>query len=160
MSRNGKRMFKQVSICHIENSADDGAWNSFADLKKQQNSFSSAYIDYVKISYIQEEQVGSAVGEQNLLLAPLFAAATSSTLSTTPSNNSPLIISSAGGTVGGGTVYLPIKRRIVLNEIDPESGEAMIRLFIANMDLSTGYSDAKWHLIVETYGRWHKMDPL
>ena len=155
-----KKMFKQTSTCHIENTSDTGLWNSFMDILKQQDSFTSAYVDYVKISYIQEEQVGSAVGDQNLLLAPLFAAATSSTLSATPSNNSGYIISSAGGTVGGGTVYLPIKRRITKNEIDEEAGFGMIRLFIANMDLSTGYSDAKFNLIVETYGRWHKTQAL
>ena len=156
----GKRMFKQTTLCHIENASDTGAWNSFADLKKQQDAFTSAYIDYVKISYIQEEQVGSPVGDQDLLLAPLFAAATSSTLSSTPSSNVNHIIAAAGGTLGGGTVYLPIKRRIVLNELDEESGEAMIRLFVKNMDLSTGYSDAKWHIVMETYGRWHKTEAL
>ena len=130
------------------------------DILKQQDSFTSAYVDYVKISYIQEEQIAGTGLATAVQIAPLFAAATSSTLSSTPSNNSGHIIASAGGTVGGGTVYLPIKRRITLNEIDEEAGYGTIRLFVANMDLATGYTDAKFHLIVETYGRWHKTQAL
>ena len=155
-----KKMFKQTSTVHLENTSDDGNWNSFMDILKQQDQFTSAYIEKVRITFLQSED-GSSLTAHTPWLPVMFAAATSSTLSdSTPGDNSKYIIASGAGRGGGGTVTLNLDRRIVLNEIDQESGEAAIRLFIKNPEVTQFAGDVKFYLIIETFGRWHKTAAL
>ena len=151
-------MFKQTSTVHLENVSDAGLWNSFATIFKQQDQFTSAYVDKVRISFIQEDQLSSNLGVIPWLPV-MFAAANSSTLSNTPSANDQNILASSAGR-GGGVVTLNIGRRIVTNEIDDESGEGAIRLFIKASDPTQLSGDGQFYLIVETYGRWHRTESL
>ena len=156
-----RKMFKQTSTVHLEDTSDDGEWNSFMDILKQQDQFTSAYVEKVRISFIQREPLESVTDSYGWMPV-MFAAATSSTLdNSTPSDNSKYVIASGASRGGGGTVTLNLNRRIVLNQIDAESGEAAIRLFIKNPDFPdfTG-GNAKFYLIIETYGRWHKTQAL
>jgi len=152
-------MFKTTSTVHLENVSDAGLWNSFATIFKQQDNFKSAYVDKVRITFVQEDQLTTATGAVIPWLPVMFAAANSSTLSNTPSNNDQNIICAAGGR-GGGTVTLNIKRRIVTNEVDEESGDGAIRLFIKASDPTQLSGDGQFYLIIETYGRWHRCDSL
>jgi len=161
MTKTKKKMFKTTSTVHLENLSDDGDWNSFMDILKQQDQFTSAYVEKVRISFVQDNQLSTATGEIVPWSPCLFAAATNSTLSdTTPGDNSKYIIASGASRGGGGTVTLNLNRRIVLNEIDPESGEAAIRLFIKNPDVTAIVGDLKVYLVIETFGRWHKTQAL
>ena len=155
-----KKMFKQTSTLHLENLSDSGNWNSFADILKQQDQFTSAYVEKVRISFLQTEAMSYGGQFYPLGWNPvMFGAATAETLDNS-SADSEYLIASAASRGGGGTVTLNLDRRIVLNQIDPESGEAAIRLFIKCPDISTAVGDMKATLIIETWGRWHTVEAL
>ena len=154
-----KKMFKQTSTVHLENLSDDGNWNSFMDILKQQDQFTSAYVEKVRITFVQDNQLTTSTGAVVPWTPMLFAAATIEEFSDDPddyTDESKYIISSGATRGGGGTVTLNLNRRIVLNEIDKESGEAAIRLFVKNPDVTALVGDLKIFLIIETYGRWHR----
>ena len=160
-----KNMFKTTATVHLENTSDAGNWNSFLELGKQQDHFKSAYIDKIRITAIQSEQLNSAVAVGTdptgpMFVPAMFAVSNKTSLDdSTPSNNSPYIIAAGAIRGGGGSVTLSVKRRIVVNEMDSESGEAMLRLFIKNPSLDKlliGGGDCKFYLIIETWGRWHR----
>ena len=68
-----KSMFKTVSNMHAE-ILPDRSWNSFLRIDKMQDSFNSAYVDKVRISYIYD----SEESEPNLGL--MFVASLDNTL--------------------------------------------------------------------------------
>ena len=155
-----KRMFKQTSTVHLENVGEDGNWNSFLRILKQQDQMTSAYIDYVKVSFIRADQQ-SVIGVNDSSLGVMFCASTASNLSNSdPASNSKYIISSnSSNTTTCEPVYLSIKRSVRANEIDPEAGFGAIDLFVRTTDPSGG-SDVNLYVITEVFGRWHKTESL
>ena len=157
-----RKMFKQMATLHLEDLSDVGNWNSFLDILKQQDQFKSAYIDKVRISFLQDESLTwpPSTGSVIPWVPVLFAAHTNEALEGS-SSDSDFILASGASRGGGGTVTLDIKRRIVLNQIDPESGEAAIRLSVKNPNVGV-YAEGNLQLwvLVETYGRWHTTKAL
>ena len=152
-----KKTFKSLANAHLEDVGTGGNWNSFAYIEKQQASFTSAYVEKARISYILADEMAAnpaAVG------GLLFCASNSATLdSTTASNNDDNIISASAGRLGGGVVSLDLKRRIRENEADDDSGQGRIYLFVRSTDLdSTDTVDLQ--TITECWGRWHKVVSL
>ena len=56
-------------------------------------------------------------------------------------------------------VYLSIKRKISLNEPDPEAGYGTLDLFVRTTDPRDS-DTVELYLIVEVYGRWHAIQTL
>ena len=156
-----RNMFKQTSTVHLENTGTSGNWNSFMDIVKQQDQFKSAYVDKVRISFVMHDQRSSAGIPEPSQFGVLFAAATSSALdSSTPSNNDTRIISAgSSGTATCKPVTLWLKRRIVVNEVDQDSGQGVVRLFCRTTD-PVSSSNVQLYCIVETWGRWHDTQAL
>ena len=151
-----RKMFKTVANNHVEAAGTGGNWNSFAYIQKQQGSFTSAYADKARISFILKDDIGESHAG-----GVLFVASNSSTLdNTSPGNNDDNIISSsAARTIGGGVVTLDLKRTIRENEADDDSGQGRIYLFLKTTNMSAGDS-VDLNLITETWGRWHVVESL
>ena len=130
-----------------------GSWNPIAKLVKSQDQLTSAYVDHVRISFILE---GDASGSTTEQLGYLFCATTKETLSGTDSSNTPYIISGSASRGGGGVVTLPIKRRIVDNDYDDNSGQGAVSIQARMTD--TGAESYNITMIVEAFGRWHNLE--
>jgi len=165
MARRSRKMYKQVSNVHIE-TINDSDWSSFLVYQKQDDSMTSAYIDKVRISWVIDSDEGAdAAGAGFLFCASTDQALESS--DTEADDNSGRIIAASGTRGGGGTVTLPIKRRITLNYDGTSSSviSSMLEsMFGAPIYLHTYASDTgaakNLYLIVETWGRWFKATNL
>jgi len=104
MADNKRSMFKTISNVHLE-TLPDQTWNSCLRIDKMQDSFNSAYVDKVRISFVlnQEET------EPNVGL--MFATSLDDTLSATASSNDGKIISASATNGAAGVVVLPSKGR-------------------------------------------------
>ena len=149
-------MFKTISTTKLENLGATGAWNPVATFLKQQNAFKSAYVDKVRISYIIE---GDSAGAFNAHFGTLWAVTTKGTaLSATDADNTGLILGGSAGRGGGSIVTIPIKRRIVDNDFEEESGQNALSLQCRATDI--GSSSVNLTMIIETWGRWHKVSDV
>ncbi len=152
-------MFKTVSTMHLE-TVNDSDWSSFAVLEKQQDSFKSAFIDKVRISYVVGEE------ETEVAQGMLFVASMDDALdSTTPSNNDGQIISASASRGGGGVVTLPIKRSIRAQRADSTATLDMQRtmsgspIYLHCRSAEIGEA-TKIYVVLEVWGRWHKATSL
>jgi|EP01048_Picozoa_sp_COSAG05_P026136 hypothetical protein len=145
-------LFKTVSTVHIESIAN-ATWSSFAILDKMQDSFSSAYIEKVRISFVLNEEET----EPNTGL--LFVSSLDNTLSATASANDGQIISATATRGGGGVVVLPIQRSIRNNASVSNSSQAGDPIYLHARAANIGETTAVY-MVIETWGRWHKVESL
>jgi len=150
-----RSMFKTISTTKLENLGATGGWNTVASLEKQQASFKSAYIDKVRVSYIVE---GDSAGAFNANFGTLWVVTTSGTiLSATDADNTGLILTASASRQGGGVITLPVKRRIVDNDFDTNSGENALSIQCRATDI--GSASVNITMVIETWGRWHRVTP-
>ena len=147
-----KTMFKTVSNMHAE-ILPDRSWNSFLRIDKMQDSFNSAYVDKVRISYIYD----SEESEPNLGL--MFVASLDNTLSGTPATNDGQMIAVSAHNGAGGVVTLPIKRSVRSNEIVSDSSQAGDPIYLHLRGVAIGEA-TQILLSVETFGRLQKATSL
>ena len=140
-------MYKQLNIAHVETLGSAGSWNSFCKLLKQQAGMSSAYVDKVKLSWIIQDVEPSPSS-----LGLLFACSTKETMSNTEADNDGTIVSARGGSAIAGTVTLDLRRRIVDDDFDENSGENALMLHMKPTDTTEALSIV---IVIETWGRWH-----
>lgn len=147
-----KNMFKTISNVHVETIAND-TWSSFAILDKMQDSFKSAYIEKVRISFVcaQEE------AEPNI--GVLFVASLDNTMSATAADNDGQIISATASRGAGGVTTLMIDRRVTSNESVSNSSQAGDPIYLHARAATIGESTGLY-LVVETWGRYHKVTSL
>jgi len=145
-----KRMFKKTSLTKFEAMPDTGAWTNIAKFEKQQDGFTAAYIDKVRISYIIE---GDSDGPTSYNLGALWVVSNKYTLDATDANNSEYIIGSAAGRGAGTTVTIPVKRLIRDNDVDETSGDNALMLQARLTDFDSNQYDLT--MVIETWGRWH-----
>ena len=157
-----RRLFKTTSNMHVETVADTD-WSSFAVLEKQQDSFRSAWIEKVRITYCLAEE-DSAPGWPGFL----FIASLDQDLdSTTPANNDGQVLASGTGRGGAATVTLNIQRSVKFNRSDnsssiiPDMLEKMAGapIFLHIHSSKIG-EQTQALLCVEVFGRWHKCTSL
>ena len=146
---------------HAETVADQD-WSSFAVLEKQQDMFSKAYVEKVRISYVAYEE------EDEVNYGFLFCASLDPALdSTTPANNDGQIIASGTGRGGAATTTLDIKRAIrsnrsanassVIDDLQQVTAGSPIYLHVHSSKLG---EQTKILMTVEVFGRWHKCTAL
>ena len=145
--RKSRRLFKSLALLQIEDMGGSGAQAVLAKISKQQGQMSSAWIDRVRISWILEDVDLSAVTV--LPLGVMFYACTTNTGAT--SDN---VVACSASRGGGGVVTLDIKRRIVDNDFDTNSGVGALSL-IAECTDATVTADIDLKMCIEVYGRWH-----
>ena len=151
-----RKMFKQLNATKFENLGATGSWNSIGYFEKLQDSMKSAYVDYVKISFILE---GDSGGQDEESRGYLWCASNKTTLSSTDSDNTEYIISgAAAGNTGGGEITLPIKRTITFNQDSQVSSDGRVYVHVRATD--TGSENLSITMIVESYGRMHTFIPL
>ena len=150
--KNGKSMFKTVSNVHLE-TLPDQTWNSCLRIDKMQDSFNSAYVDKVRISFVQNSE------ETEPNVGFLFAASLDDTLSGTPSANDGAIICASAVGAPAGVVTLPIKRSVRSNETPTDTSEAGNPIYIHLRGVALGESTTVL-MVIETWGRWHKATSL
>ena len=145
-------LFKTISNVHVESIANN-TWSSFAILDKMQDSFNSAYIEKVRISYVSAEE------ETEPNLGFMFVSSLDNTLSATAANNDGQIISASATRGAGGSVVLPVKRRILSNESVSDSSTSGDPIYL-HVRAATLGETTSLYLVVETWGRWHKTTSL
>ncbi len=148
-----KRMFKTISNVHVE-TVNDSDWSSFAVIDKSQDSMSSCYVDKVRVSWIiNQEETEPHVGF-------LMCASTDSDLdSTTPSNNDGRIISASASRGGAGVCSLDVSRRVESNATGTEGLGANPPIYLHIRSAEIGETTSAY-LVIETWGRWHKVTSL
>ena len=156
MAKRRTKMFKQISNVHVEN-VSDGDWSSFLTLEKQDPSMTSAYIDKVRISWVQTTELSSSDSNGLLFVASHDIALDSST----PSNNDGNIIASTASRGLGGVVTLDIKRRITLADVSNTEIRALLEGSTGapiwlHVHKATNGGTQNFLLVIETYGRWFK----
>ena len=150
-----RKMFKELTNCHLEGLGSDGNWNLFATIDKQQTQLTSAYLDKVRISYMLYDIPTGTTGLPSDA-GIMFVASIEDTLdSTTASNNDGKIFASSAGRLPGGVVSLDIKRSIKSNAEEIGRADGPIYLFVRNTD---GMTTTNALLTVETHGRWTKVN--
>ena len=147
-----KKMFKQTNLTKYEDLGSGGSWNPLFILRKAQDSLVSCYIDKVRISFILEGDTGTSGSN----LGYLFVCTNKETLSGTDLENKNYIISSGASRAGGGVVTLDVKRRIVDNSFDEDSGNHALGVQVRCTD--TGSTEYALTMVVEVWGRWHRID--
>ena len=147
-----KSLFKTVSNMHAE-ILPDRTWNSFLRIDKMQDSFNSAYVDKVRISYIYD----SEESEPNVGL--MFVASLDNTLSGTPANNDGQMIAVSAHNGSGGVVTLPIKRTVRSNAIVTDSSQSGDPIYLHLRGVAIGEA-TQILLSVETFGRLQKATSL
>jgi len=159
MARRKSKMFKQISNVHVENVSDND-WSSFLKLEKQDPSMKSAYVEKVRISWVVTTELSGADGV-------LFCASYDTALdSSTPANNDGQIISAAATRGAGGTVTLPINRRITVDYDGASSDTLQLLQGMAgapvtlHMHKSTTGGAQNFYLVIETFGRWFSATSL
>ena len=145
-------LFKSVSTVHIESIAN-ATWSSFAVLDKMQDSFSSAYIEKVRISFVLNEE------ETEVNTGLLFVSSLDNTMSATASDNDGQIISATASRGGGGVATLPIQRSIRNNATVSNSSQAGDPIYLHVRAANIGETTSAY-LVIESWGRWHKCDSI
>ena len=151
-----RKMFKQIALFKTENIGHTGGIVEIARFFKQQGQMSSAYIDKVRISWISDvtDTNWSADSENSPPLAKnlglLFFVCTNNT-----GPDSEDIVGASASRGNGGVVTIEVKRRIVDNDFDENSGVGALSLLVSatNPDLAAG--DITLNSVVEVWGRWH-----
>ena len=146
------KLFKTVSNVHVESVAN-AAWSSILRLDKMQDSFSSAYIEKVRISFVSGED--DADDNQ----AWLFVSSLDDSMSATAANNDGQVISASATSGAGGVVVLPIKRRVTSNETPVGTSESGNPIYIHIRAAAVG-AEQKAYMVIETWGRFHKATSL
>lgn len=148
-----KRLFKTISNVHAE-TINDSDWSSFAVIDKQQDSMSSCYVDKVRISWIVNQE------EAEVNTGFLFVSSTDSDLdSAIPANNDGRVISASASRGGAGVVTLDIKRRVSSNLTGTEGLNSNPPIYLHVRSAEIGEATGAY-LVVETWGRWHKVTSL
>ena len=154
MARRKSKTYKQLSLVDSENIGHTGAFAVLAKLEKQQGAMRSAYIEKIRISYILDVTDTSA--DATPLLKNLGLVWTVCTDSGNPATGK--IVSASGSRGNGGVVTLDVRRRIVDNDYDADSGVGALALGVesTNPDLDTG--DVYLKAYIEVWGRWHILE--
>ena len=145
-------MFKTISNVHVESIANN-TWSSFAVLDKMQDSFKSAYVEKVRISFITNEE------ETEPNLGILFVASLDNTMSATAGDNDGQIISATASRGAGGVTSLMVDRRVTSNESESNSSRAGDPIYLHARAANIGETTSLY-LVIETWGRYHKVTTL
>ena len=155
MARRKRTMFKQLATAKIEDMGDTGGWKKILEFSKQQDSFTSSYLDKVRVSFILE---GDSSGSNDQHLGYLWCVSNKDGLSGTDADNTPYIVSASASRGGGGIVTLNINRSIRDNAFDESTGFGKLALYVRMTDTGTESYDLT--MITETWGRWHQVTPV
>ena len=118
-----------------------------------QDSFSSAYIEKVRISFVLNEEEA----EPNTGL--LIVASLDNVLSATAATNDGQIIAATATRGGGGVLSLPIQRSIRNNASVANSSQAGDPIYLHARAATIGETTSVY-MVIETWGRWHKVESL
>ena len=151
--KKGKRkMFRKMIDLHLEDVGSAGNWNSIAYFKKLQE-FQSAYIDYVKVTWITSDIAGSDVASTrgSNVAGYMFAVNNTTNTPITASENT---IGVAAGAATGGSISIPVKRRIVDNDVDQTRNDGRLYLWMRSTDYTVD-DQIDVLCFVEVFGTFH-----
>ena len=149
-----KRMFKELALVKAENIGHTGGSLQIAKLLKQSAQFTSAYVDKVRISYHYDASDTFGADTPSNLIGSTFYVTT--TNASVPSSAN--VVSATGSRGFGGTITLDVKRRIVDNDYDDDSGNHALCIWVqtSNVDMAAG--DITGNFVLEVMGRWHSVE--
>ena len=145
-------MFRKMIDLHLEDVGSAGNWNSIAYFKKLQE-FQSAYIDYVKVTWITSDIEGTDVAATrgSNVAGYMFAVNNTTNTPITASENT---IGVAAGAATGGSISIPVKRRIVDNDVDQTRNDGRLYLWMRSTDYTVDDS-IDVLCFVEVFGTFH-----
>ena len=153
MARRKSKMFKTISNVHTE-LVDDDDWSSFCVIDKSQDSMASCYVDKVRISWVASQE------EAEANIGFLFVASTDHTLdSSTPGNNDGRVISASASRGAAGVVTLDVRRKVASNLTGTEGLNANPPIYLHIRSAKIGEQSGAY-MVIETWGRWHKVTSL
>ena len=147
-------MFKELALIKAENIGHTGGSVVIAKLLKQSAQFTSAYIDKVRISYHYDASDTFGTDTPSNLIGSTFYVTNSNTSVPSSSN----VVSATGSRGFGGTITLDVKRRIVDNDYDDNSGNQALALWVQTTDVDMPAGDITGNFCIEVMGRWHKVE--
>ena len=145
-----RRMFKQLANAKTENIGHTGGSYVLYKIDKQQASFTSAYLDKVRIAYHLD--ITDAPDDRPDDVGVTFYLSTSDSALT-----SAYLVSATGSNGYGGTITLDAKRSIRDEEEANTRGDGALFVWAqaSNLDLPAG--DITINTVAEAYGRWHQI---
>ena len=147
-------MFRKMIDLHLEDVGSAGNWNSIAYFKKLQE-FQSAYIDYVKVTWITSDidnDGGTTAATRGSNVAGYMFAVNNTT--NTPITASENTIGVAAGPATGGSISIPVKRRIVDNDVDQTRNDGRLYLWMRATDYTVD-DQIDVLCFVEVFGTFH-----
>ena len=148
-----RRMFKQLSNNKTENIGHTGGIYNLYKIDKQQASFTSAWLEKLRIAYHLDVSDESATRPNDIGVT--FYLSTSSS-----SVDSAYLVSATGSNGYGGTVTLDAKRSIRDEGEDSSRGDGALYVHIQPSDLNLPAGDITVNCVAEAYGRWHQITGL
>ena len=146
-------MFKQIAYVESVNMGSAGDPQAIVKFQKQQAQFTKCWIDGVKISYLVDDIAG--LPTEYIDYGVLFAVTNHNTNNPSSAN----VVSARAAQGGANTVYLPVKRSIVDDDFDADSGDHALALWAELPDI-TATADITLKLVIEAFGRWHTVEAL
>ena len=152
------KTYRTTNNCFVEDLGEQGNWNSFLKITKQNDlqSQGAATLKKVRISYLHRDEAASATQS-----GIMFVASTNDTLSSTNAEaNDDYIMASWGGRLDGGVATLNLydyKIRDTVEDLGRKDGP--IWLFARTTDLSTS-DNIEVILSIESHGRWITTETL
>jgi len=107
----------------------------------------------VRISFVAAEE------EAEPNVGVLFVASLDNTMSATAADNDGQIISATASRGAGGVTTLMIDRRVTSNEVNSNSSQAGDPIYLHARAATIGETTSLY-LVVETWGRYHKVTSL
>ena len=150
MARRKRRMFKQLANHKTENIGHTGGAVLLYKIDKQQASFTSAYLDKVRIAFHYDVTDESTV-------VPNFIGSTFYLSTSDSSTDSAYLVSATGSSGYGGTVTLDAKRSIRDEDEDNSRGDGALFVWVQPSDLNLPAGDITINAVAEAMGRWHQI---
>ena len=148
-----KRMYKSVNMIKAENIGHTGGRYLLAYVEKQQDSFTSAWLEKLRVSFHMNSSDDLASANRPAFFGGQFLVTTQQ--SAVPDSDN--LITATGFNGFGGTCTLSVKRAIRDNAEDTTEGDGRLYLWVETTDLNLQAGDITGDFTIECHGRWQKL---
>ena len=152
MPRRSKKQYKSLALVKTENIGHTGGTSLVAEIRKQQNQITSAWLEKLRVSYHIDSSDDLAGANRPQFFGGQFQLSTTSSAPTTDT-----LIAATGFNGFGGTCTLAVKRAIRDNTVDQYEADGKLYLHVTTTDLNLQAGDLTGNFTIEAWGRWHEV---